>query len=149
MGEHVLKKRLEDGLTQRELGMRFGVDGYTVMNWEKGRTQTVPVAFVPAVIEYLGYNPVPQPESVGGQLRWKRRSLGWTTAEAARRNSVDKSTWEAWEKLERWPAYPRFREFLEEFLRSPAEQLLGQVRQVRLPTTRRGEKNAKPAARNL
>lgn len=32
MGEHILKKRLEDGLTQRELGMRFKVDGYTVMN---------------------------------------------------------------------------------------------------------------------
>lgn len=121
VGEHILKKRLEDGFTQRELGVRFGVDGYTVMNWEKGRTQTVPVAFMPAIIEYLGYNPELRPESVGGQLRWKRRSFGWTTAEAARRNSVDKSTWETWETLERWPKYPRFKKLLQTFIGIPID----------------------------
>ncbi len=116
VGEHILKKRREDGLTQAELGKRLGVDGYTVMNWEKGHVQTIPAARMPAVIAYLDYNPEPKPEKIGAQLRWKRRSLGCTTAEAARRNSVDPSTWEQWEKLEGWPAYPRFQQLCRIFL---------------------------------
>lgn len=91
------------------------------MNWETGYVRTIPAARMPAVIEYLGFNPEPKPDQVGGQLRWKRRSLGWTTAEAARRNSVDQSTWEAWEKLEGWPKYPRHRELISELLNLPFE----------------------------
>ncbi len=107
---------MEDGLTRKELGQRLGVDEFTVMNWELGRTKTVPAGRMPQVIGYLGYNPEPKPEAVGAQLRWKRRSLGWTTEEAARRHSVDQGTWEAWEKLEGWPAYPRHRALLDQFL---------------------------------
>lgn len=92
------------------------MDEYTLMNWELGRTETIPARSMPAIIAYLGYNPEPRPTQVGAQLRRKRRSLGWTTGEAARGNSVDQSTWETWEKLDRWPAYPRYRKLLEEFL---------------------------------
>lgn len=133
VGEHLLKKRLEDDLTRKALAGLVGVDKFTVMNWELGRTKTIPAASMQKVIDYLGYNPEPRPVRVGGQLRWKRRGLGWTTEEAARRNSVDQSTWEAWERLDRWPAYPRFREFLQEFLDMPNEQLVGRIRQVRTP----------------
>lgn len=139
VGEHILKKRLEDGATRKVLASRFQVDEFTVMNWELGRTKTVPVAFMPLVLEYLGYNPEPKPETVGEQLRWKRRSLGWTTAEAALRNSVDQSTWEAWEKLAAWPKYPRFQDFLQEFLDMPNEQLADRIRRVRNPSPRRGK----------
>lgn len=132
-GEQIIRRRLEDGLTQRELGQRFGVDGYTVMNWEKGRTKSVPARLMPVLIAYLGYNPEPEPETVGARLRWKRRSLGWTTAEAARRDSVDQSTWEAWERQDSWPAYPRFHEFLKEFLDLCADQLISRIRRVRPP----------------
>lgn len=87
---------------------------------------------MPGVIAYLGYNPEPRPEAIGGQLRWKRRSLGWTTGEAARRNSVDQSTWEAWEQLAGWPKYPRFRAFLQEFLETPNDILVALMRQARV-----------------
>ncbi|MES2188700.1 MAG: hypothetical protein V4454_01150 [Pseudomonadota bacterium] len=137
MGEHILKKRLEDGLTRKVLATHFQVDEFTIMNWELGRTKTIPVAFMPEITEYLGYNPEFKPETVGEQLRWKRRSLGWTTAEAARRNSVDQSTWEAWEKLDVWPRYPRFRDFLLDFLESPNELLATSTRQVRPAHPRR------------
>lgn len=136
VGEHIQKKRLADGLTQRELGNLFGVDGYTIMNWEKGRTKAVPARLMPILIAYLGYNPEPEPETVGARLRWKRRSLGWSTAEAARRNSVDQSTWEAWERLDRWPAYPRFKDFLKGFLDLSADQLMDRIRRVRPPYPR-------------
>lgn len=149
VGQHILRKRLEVGLTQRQLGERLGVDMYSVSNWEKGKTKTFPAKVMPAVIGFLGYNPEPKPEEVGAQLRWKRRSLGWTTAEAARRNSVDQSTWEAWENREDWPNYPRFRNFLQEFLIAPAIQLQGQVRKVASATPRRGQTNANGLAKRI
>lgn len=116
VGEHILRKRRRDGLTQAQVGERLGTDLWTVGNWEKGRTKVVPTKMMPAIIAYLGYNPEPKPESIGGQLRWKRRSLGWTTWEAARRYSVDPSSWEVWEKQEDWPAYSRHCELLRRFL---------------------------------
>lgn len=139
MGEHILKKRLEDKLTQKALATRIGVDPITVMNWELGHTKTIPAVSMRRVIDYLGYNPEPRSERIGDQLRWKRRALGWTTTEAARNNSVDPATWQAWERLDRWPAYPRFREFLREFLDMTKEQLISRTRQVRLPCTQNAQ----------
>jgi transcriptional regulator with XRE-family HTH domain len=115
-GEHLYQKRLADGCTQADLALQLGVSEFTLLNWERGHTKVIPSESMPAIVAYLGYNPEPRPETVGAQLRWKRRSMGWTIAEAAKRNAVDQSTWEAWEKLDRWPSYPRFRSLLLEFL---------------------------------
>ncbi|NKE66821.1 transcriptional regulator [Ramlibacter sp. RBP-2] len=123
VGEHILRKRLEDRLDRKQLAPRLGVDEYTLMNWELGRTKEIPARAMPAIVDYLGYNPEPKPEGVGAQLRWKRRALGWTAREAARRNYVDPSTWEAWEKMTGWPAYRRYRVLLEMFLSLPTEEL--------------------------
>lgn len=111
--------------------MRFGADASTINNWERNRTKTVPAEFMPAVIAFLGYNPEPRPASVGGQLRRKRRSLGWTIAKAAAQSSVDPTTWETWEQQDGWPAYPRFKEFVQEFLDLAPDQLVSQIRSVR------------------
>jgi transcriptional regulator with XRE-family HTH domain len=138
VGEHILRKRLADRLDRKDLARLLGVDMATIQNWELGRITTVSVRAMPAVIRYLGYNPEPRPEGVGAQLRWKRRSLGWTTREAARRNSVDPCTWEAWETQTDWPKYPRYRALLQEFLTLPSEQLQARVRQVAPPAPRSG-----------
>lgn len=132
VGEHVLRRRSENGLTRQELSAQFGVDESTLMNWELGRTKTVPAAAIPAVIQFLGYNPEPEPgpEHVGARLKWKRRSLGWSAREAARRNSVDPSTWEYWESQKDWPPYPRYREFLRGFLETPNDLAAASVRKV-------------------
>jgi len=123
VGEHILRKRQTDGLDRKQLSERFRVSEWTLMNWELGRTSTIPARSMPGICSYLEFNPEPKPEGVGPQLRWKRRALGWTTKEAARRNSVDQSTWEAWEALDTWPRYPRFAELLREFIDLPIEQL--------------------------
>ena len=141
VGGHILKKRRVDGFTQNELGKLFGVDGYTVMNWEKGHVQTIPAARMPAILHYLGYNPEPEPspENVGARLKWKRRSLGWSAREAARRSSVDPSTWEWWESQNDWPRYRRYRDFLIGFLEAPNDRVAASVRKVR-PAGERGAK---------
>lgn len=129
-GEHILRKRRAEGLKRKDLAGRLGVSEFTLMNWELGRTETIPANALPGVIDYLGFNPEPKPDRVGPQLRWKRRALGWTTKEAAARNSVDQCTWEAWEKQASWPPYPRYKAFLEAFLELPREQLTSGVRSV-------------------
>ena len=115
-GAHLLQKRVADGHTQADLAAQLGVSEFTVLNWEQGHTRVIPAEFMPGIISYLGYNPEPRPEAVGAQLRWRRRSLGWTTKEAARRFCVDQETWLTWEAKGDWPAYPRFRDMVRKFL---------------------------------
>lgn len=143
VGEHVLKKRLEDRFDRKQLAARFRVDECTLMNWELGRTKEIPARAMPGVIGYLGYNPEPEPTHIGARLRWKRRALGWSIKEAARRNSVDPSTWEQWEKSAGWPAYPRYRELLEELVNLPTNRLANWVGRVRAPTPRRGSRQSR------
>jgi len=38
LGEHMKKRRMDLGLTQREVARRIGANPWTVANWEKGKT---------------------------------------------------------------------------------------------------------------
>ena len=44
------------GITQKEAARRIGANQWTVINWEKGRTEPA-VRFVPRIIQFLGYEP--------------------------------------------------------------------------------------------
>ena len=39
LGEQIKKRRLQLGLSQKEAGERLGVTSFTVLNWEKGKTE--------------------------------------------------------------------------------------------------------------
>lgn len=98
IGEHILKRRLERGLYQKDVAKVLGVNPWTVLNWEKGRTEPT-VSNIPALIQFLGYDPAP-PEtdtSIADRLKAKRRVLGIEHREAARIMGVDPCTWLAWE----------------------------------------------------
>jgi len=57
LGECLRKKRLDDGLLQRELAARLNVDEMAIVNWELNRTKPRPRA-VRAIVDYLGYEPM-------------------------------------------------------------------------------------------
>ena len=97
MGEHIRKRRLELGLSQRQAVSRLGVNPLTVLNWEKGHTEP-PIEAVPAILRFLGYDPFPQPRSLRELLLAKRRAMGWSIKEAARQLGVDPRTWRDWER---------------------------------------------------
>lgn len=97
IGEHIRKKRLILGLTQFQAAARMKVDPLTVLNWEKNRT-TPPARAVPGVIRFLGYDPFPQPHSIGEKLRAWRQAAGLSITEAATGQGVDATTWGNWER---------------------------------------------------
>lgn len=55
IGEHLRKKRLDLGLTQDATGLRLGVTGSTVWNWEHG--QNPDSKHHSKITQFLGYTP--------------------------------------------------------------------------------------------
>jgi transcriptional regulator with XRE-family HTH domain len=98
LGEHLKKRRLTLKLYQREVAERLGVDEFTVLNWEKGKTYEPHVSDIPAIMDFLGYNPFPKPITLSERLLAARRIKGWTMREAARSLGIDESTWRHWER---------------------------------------------------
>lgn len=99
LGDHVRKKRLQVGLYQKDVAGLLGVCASTVLHWEKNRTEP-PIAFMPAILEFLGYDPFPIPRTLAEQLRSKRRERGWSIKKAAESMGVDPGTWAGWESGE-------------------------------------------------
>jgi transcriptional regulator with XRE-family HTH domain len=91
LGDHLRAKRIDLGLLQREVAVRIGVDTATVTNWELGNTEPEE-RFIPALIGFLGYNPLPAPKSLGEAVRRERLTRGWSVAALAARVGVDPTT---------------------------------------------------------
>lgn len=117
LGQHLKKRRIELGLLQKEVADRLGLDQSTVGNWEKDRTYPA-VRFLPRLIEYLGYDPLPKPKTIGERLRFKREAMGLSRKRLAVLLGIDDGTLQRYE-LGVWRAGPRNREILQRFLSEP------------------------------
>jgi DNA-binding XRE family transcriptional regulator len=58
---------------------------------------------MPAVIQFLGYNPLPEATTLGERLVRQRISLGLSQKEAAAEIGVDPATLARWERGDREP----------------------------------------------
>ncbi len=68
----------------------------TITNWEVNAT--VPeVRYIPAIIRFLGYNPLPPADSIAGCLAAARRRLGLSQRKMAAKLGVDPATLMGWE----------------------------------------------------
>jgi transcriptional regulator with XRE-family HTH domain len=56
LGEHLRKRRMDLGITQKEAARRLEVDQWTVINWERGRTRPARRA-LPRIARFLGSDP--------------------------------------------------------------------------------------------
>ena len=97
LGDHIRKRRLVLGLDQKQAAAGLGVTIATVSNWEGGWAYAA-IEHIPAVLEFLGYDPFPEPSTVPERLLAKRRARGWSIRQAARHLAVDPSTWGDWER---------------------------------------------------
>ncbi len=68
--------RLQRQLRQKEAARLLGVTSWTVFNWEKGRTDPS-IEAMPALLSFLGYDPLPEPQVLPERLLAKRRAMGF------------------------------------------------------------------------
>jgi hypothetical protein len=69
----------------------LGVGHFTYMTWEKDQKSPRP-RFYPAILDWLGYDPLPIPKTEGQRLRHKRLMLGLTSSQMAERMGIDQGT---------------------------------------------------------
>ena len=90
IGEHILKRRIELELRQKDVGKLIGVGNFTIMNWEKGDAQPS-IKHYPAIISFLGYEPFPEPRTLGERIiAWRHRN-GFSRKALARQLGVDEA----------------------------------------------------------
>ena len=103
IGDHIRKRRLDLGLFQRQVATQIGVDEASVWNWEKGGMKPE-IRHLPAIISFLDYNPLSEPDDLPAGLIWARSSRGLSRESCARMLGVDPSTLARWETGRRKPA---------------------------------------------
>jgi len=76
LGEHIKRKRLELGLTQKEAGRLLGVTSSTGTNWEHGQRNHA-IQHFPAIYQFIGYDAEPPTsDALAERLVAKRRQVG-------------------------------------------------------------------------
>jgi site-specific DNA recombinase len=116
VGDHIRKRRLGLKLLQKDVAKPIGVDKTSVFNWE-GNRSSPEIRYMPAIIRFLGYNPLPAAHTFSEQLVRQRTSLGLSQTESAERLGVDPSTLAKWEQGKREPQ-GAFLACVKQFLRS-------------------------------
>ena len=96
IGDHVRKRRLELGLTQKATAQLLQVNQFSVINWEK-HGMTPLTTTMGRVISFLGYDPLPRADSLADRIRAKRRQMGWSQRQLAGKLGVDRCTVANWE----------------------------------------------------
>jgi transcriptional regulator with XRE-family HTH domain len=103
LGDHLRRRRLSLKLLQRQVAKQLGVGKTSIYNWETNRTKPG-LEHMPAIIRFLGYNPIPPSDGWADRLVQNRTALGLSQKEAAKQMGVDPCTLARWERGEREPA---------------------------------------------
>ena len=118
LGDHLRRRRIELGLYQKDVAARLDVTTPTVWNWEnKG---SVDLRFTPRVIEFLGYNPISQPEDLLEKLAWYKQVNGLTLEQLGVEMERDPEQLADWLSGRHKPCQ-RNREEIEVFLSSHSQ----------------------------
>ena len=96
LGDHIRTRRLDLKLLQRQVADQIGVHEMTITSWE-GNATFPEVRYMPAIIQFLGYNPIPAASSLPERLVTARRALGLSQRKMAAKLGVDPATVMGWE----------------------------------------------------
>jgi transcriptional regulator with XRE-family HTH domain len=114
LGDHLRKRRLELGLLQRQAAELIGVEVSTLRNWE-GQRNTPALPGMPGIITFLGYNPLPEAETISQKLTRYRTAQGISQEKVAKQLGIDESTLARWERGDRTPT-GLYRKLVEKLL---------------------------------
>lgn len=115
LGAQLVRRRRELGLTRTEAATELGVSWKTLMWWERNEREPF-VSVYPAIIQFLGHEPWPDPVNLGETLLAFRRRKGLEIRKAATLIGVDEGTWRRWERGE-WRPTRRMLPALDQLLR--------------------------------
>jgi len=130
LDEHLLRRRMEQRLRQKDVGRLLRVDAFTVLNWEKGKTAPM-TRSLPRIISFLGYDPFPAPRTLGERVVAARRRLGIPRKKLARDLRVDEGALKRWEEDRALPGgscLTRVRRFLQRVSMSESPARLSRSR---------------------
>jgi transcriptional regulator with XRE-family HTH domain len=96
LGDHLRKRNLDLRLLQKEVAEKIGVDETTIYHWERQRTMPE-IRFIARIIEFLGYDPIPQPKSFPEKLRTCRLMMGLSQRKFSIKFGIDPATIAKWE----------------------------------------------------
>jgi len=97
LGDHLRATRLARRLKQREVADKIGVKRGTVNKWERN-AGTPRAQDVPGILEFLGYDPLPEPGCFSERMKdWRLRN-GFSARAAARHLGLGEATWAGWER---------------------------------------------------
>lgn len=91
LGHHLLKRRLDLGLQQKEAAEILRTGAWNLRNWETGR-HGIRIWYYPRVIHFLGYNPLPAPTTRGRMVSRERLTRGWSRRRLGREADADEAT---------------------------------------------------------
>lgn len=96
LGDHIRARRLNLKLLQKQVAEEIGVHEQTITGWE-GNATIPDVRYMPAIIQFLGYNPFPEAMSPPERLAGARKALGLSQRKMAAKLGVDPATIMGWE----------------------------------------------------
>ena len=102
LGDFEFPVHADGALEIAEAASQIGVRKETIVNWEQGHS-TPPYRHGPKILEFLGYWPFEEPESLGDRMRLWRWKRGLNGDEAAAAIGVDPCSWSSWERGEHKP----------------------------------------------
>jgi len=103
LGDHIRARRIDLGLFQSQVADLIGVCPLTITNWE-GNTTSPEVQYIPAIIRFLGYDPLTTGTSFPERLAATRRARGLTQKQLARKLGVDPAAIRDWENGQHEPS---------------------------------------------
>ncbi len=95
LGDHSRKRRLDLGLLQKEVAEQLGVGPASIVNWESNEVHPM-VHCLPAILAFLGHNPLPEAGDLIGKLKRLRGTLGLTQEKLGQKLGIDESTIAGW-----------------------------------------------------
>ncbi|MFM2224703.1 MAG: hypothetical protein RJA07_905 [Bacteroidota bacterium] len=96
-GKHILKRRLDLKLFQKDVANIIGVTESMVYYWEHNHSEPT-AKHMKEVIQFLGYYPFPEPVTIGEKIRKYRYENGLTHNDFGILVGVDATTVGAWEQ---------------------------------------------------
>jgi len=94
---------------QADVGRRLGVHRASIQNWERGNGSPG-IRRLPAIIEFIGCDPEPEPKGLAKRVAYARRRLGFTQEDLARALRINPVTVWSWETGRTRPPEARLRQ---------------------------------------